>query len=225
MGASVGSLLDSGCKTGSRNILTIITGLKHLKGQKGNSSFLCSGVSAGNTGHTYAVVVYGADGTGNVSAVGMLDNCRVFAYIVVMAASCDIGGKIRMIQLDSTINHSDYHIGIAHCVRIPYRLAVDIIIRITGIILSPHLIPVGIIDCDVLLIDSIGLYTQDTRHGFKERLGACQGNIAVVFNQIPAVKTFGTRTWLEFSGIREKALERRNADVGYQITQLRRFCT
>ena len=74
MGAFVCSLLDGGCKTGSSHILSVVTGLEHLKGQKGDSSFLCGSVTAGNSGHTCAIVVYGSDGTGNVSAVGMLDN-------------------------------------------------------------------------------------------------------------------------------------------------------
>ena len=141
-----------------------------------------------------------------------------------MAAGCNVGGKIRMIQLDSAVYYSDYHIGIAHSVIIPYRLAVDIVIGVTEIVLSPHLVPVWIIDGDILPVDAIWLHTQDTRHSLKNGFGGRQGHILVVFYKIPAVKAFGTRTWLEFSGIREKALERRNAHAGHQISKLGGFC-
>ena len=47
---------------------------------------------------------------------------------------------------DTAVNDTYHYVWIAHSVVIPYRLAVDVIAGISGIVLAPHLVPVRIID-------------------------------------------------------------------------------
>ena len=76
-----------------------------------------------------------------------------------------------MVQLEAAVNHGHNHFGITHGVIVPNRLAIHVKTGMTGIVLAPHLVPVGVVECNPLPHDPVGLYSKDPRHGFKDFLG------------------------------------------------------
>ena len=127
-----------------------------------------------------------------------------------------------MVEIDSLVNHGDYHRRISRRVMVPYRLHVDIELASAGN-------EVGLLG-EVLVVESVHPDTafrfraHDSLHRSKSEHCAGYRSVAPVLDAVPLVQTLAAGTLFVDAAVAEDPLHGDDIVFVHRLVQLHRTC-